>query len=53
MNSGLFGDYYKYDLFIHHYDCDCFQAFYAYRNEIVNYKDLYSINFLKMNNSHL
>ena len=47
MNSNLPDDRYKHDLFIHHYDYNCFQTFYVYRNETVNYKDLYSLIFLK------
>ena len=53
MSSSLLGDRYKHNLFIYHYDYNCFQALYAYRNEIINYKDFYSINFFKMNNFHL
>ena len=53
MNSGLPGDRYKHDLFIYHYNYDCFQAFHVYRNEIINYKDLHLINLFKMNNFHL
>ena len=53
MSSGLLDDRYKHDLFIYYYDCDCFQTFYVYRNKTINYKNLYSINFFKINNFHL
>ena len=53
MSSGLPDDHYKYDLFIHHYNCDCFQTSHIYRNKIINYKNLHLINFFKINNFHL
>ena len=53
MNSNLLDDRYKHDLFIHHYDYNCFQTFYIHHNEIINYKGFYLINFSKMNNSYL
>ena len=53
MNSNLLGDHYKHNLSIHHYDCDYFQISYIHRNKTINYKDLYLINFFKINNSHL
>ena len=53
MSSNLPGDHYKYDLFIHHYDYNCFQTFHIHYNEIINYKDFHSINFFKINNFHL
>ena len=53
MNSNLPGDRYKHDLFIHYYDYNCFQTFYAHRNKIVNYKKFHLINLFKMSNFHL
>ena len=53
MSSNLPDDHYKHDLFIYHYDYNYFQAFYIHRNEIINYKNLYSINLLEMNNFYL
>ena len=53
MNLNLPDDRYKHDLFIHHYDYDCFQTFHIYHNETINYKSLHLINLFKMNNSHL
>ena len=53
MSPGLFDDYYKHDLFIHYYNYDCFQTSYIYRNEIINYKNLYLINLFKINNFYL
>ena len=50
ISPGLFDDRYKHDLFIHHYDYNCFQKFYIHRNEVVNYKNLHLFNqstFLK------
>ena len=53
MNPNLLDDRYKHNLFIHHYDYNYFQTFHIYRNETINYKDLHSINLLKINNFHL
>ena len=53
MNSNLVNDYYKHNLFIHYYNYNCFQTFYIHRNEIINYKNLYLINFFEINNFYL
>ena len=53
MNSGLPDDRYKHDLFIYHYDYNYFQTFYAHRNEAINYKSFYLINFFEISNFHL
>ena len=53
MSSSLPGDRYKHDLFIYYYDYNYFQTFHAHRNETINYKILYLINFFKVNNSYL
>ena len=47
MNSDLFDDHYKHNLFIHYYNYNYFQTFHIYRNEIINYKDFYLLIFLK------
>ena len=53
MSPSLPDDHYKHNLFIHYYDYNYFQTFYAHRNETINYKNLYLINFFKINNFHL
>ena len=53
MNSNLPDDRYKHDLSIHYYNYNCFQTFYTHHNEIINYKDFYSINLLEINNFYL
>ena len=53
MNSSLPDDRYKHNLFIHYDSYNCFQTFHAHRNEAINYKNLYLINFFNVNNVHL
>ena len=53
MSSSLLDDRYKHNLFIYYYDYNYFQTFYTHRNEIINYKDFYLINFFEMSNFHL
>ena len=53
INSNLFDDHYKHNLFIYYYDYNYFQTFHIHRNETINYKDFYLINLFKISNSHL
>ena len=53
INPNLLGDRYKHNLFIYHYDYNYFQTFHAHYNDVINYKNLYSINLFKMSNFYL